>query len=292
MMFTLSSEQTDFAAVLHDFLGAGQRDLASLGVDEVTDPVDLVVVFEELGHHAVGGPLIESLAVAPTLLGAVGGGAGRERGGGAGAGGDAARAVGGTCSVAFPPLVPHAVEADRYLLVEGNTLREASPIDELQSVDPTRRLFELTAGPVIATDVPATQALDLGVLTCSAQLLGLGRAMLELTTAHALARTQFGKPIGQFQAVKHHLANVLIGLELARPLVFGAAVTMSSRDVSAAKVATSDAAWQAARTALQVHGAIGYTAEHDLGRFLLRTRALRAAWGSPSMHRARVLEAL
>lgn len=116
--------------------------------------------------------------------------------------------------------------------------------------------------------------------------------MLEMTTAHAKARAQFGKPIGQFQAVKHHLANVLIGLELARPLVFGAAVTMSSRDVSAAKVATSDAAWQAARTALQVHGAIGYTAEHDLARFLLQTRALRTAWGSPSMHRARVLEAL
>jgi hypothetical protein len=267
MMFTLSSEQTDFATVLHGFLAAGKTDLVSLGVDEVTDPVDLVVVFEELGHHAVAGPLIESLVVLPAL--------------GSGPG-----------SVAFPPHVPHAVEADRYFLVEGDTLREASPTAELQSVDPGRRLFELSAGPVIATDVPATRAFDLGVLTCAAQLLGLGRAMLEMTTAHAKTRAQFGKPIGQFQAVKHHLANVLIGLELARPLVFGAAVTMSSRDVSAAKVATSDAAWQAARTALQVHGAIGYTAEHDLGRFLLQTRALRTAWGSPSMHRARVLEAL
>ncbi|SDJ11305.1 hypothetical protein SAMN04488074_101541 [Lentzea albidocapillata subsp. violacea] len=267
MMFTLSSEQTDLASVLHGFLAAGKTDLASLGLDEVTDPVDLVVVFEELGHHAVAGPLIESLAVLPAL--------------GAGPG-----------SVAFPPHVPHAVEADRYFLVEGDTLREASPTAELQSVDPGRRLFELSAGAVIATDVPAARAFDLGVLTCSAQLLGLGRAMLDLTTAHAKARTQFGRPIGQFQAVKHHLANVLIGLELARPLVFGAAVTMAPRDVSAAKVATSDAAWQAARIALQVHGAIGYTAEHDLGRFLLQTRALRTAWGSPSMHRARVLEAL
>ncbi|WP_439658925.1 acyl-CoA dehydrogenase family protein [Lentzea sp. HUAS TT2] len=271
MMFTLSSEQTDLAGVLHGFLGAGKTDLAALGVEEVTDPVDLVVVFEELGHHAVAGPLVESLAVVPALVG---------------------RAEAGTWSVAFPPLIPHAVEADHYLLVEGDTLREASPTTELQSVDPARRLVELSAGQVIATGVPADRAFDLGVLTCSAQLLGLGRAMLEMTTAHAKARAQFGKPIGQFQAVKHHLANVLIGLELTRPLVYGAAVTMSSRDVSAAKVATSDAAWQAARTALQVHGAIGYTAEHDLGRFLLQTRALRTAWGSPSMHRARVLEAL
>ncbi|NGY63563.1 acyl-CoA dehydrogenase [Lentzea sp. NEAU-D13] len=267
MMFTLSAEQIDFAGVLHDFLGAGKRDLAALGVDEVTDPVDLVVVFEELGHHAVTGPLIESLAVLPAF--------------GLGSG-----------SIAFPPESPHAVEGDRYFLVEGDTLREASPTTEITSVDPGRRLVELSAGPVIATDVPAAHAFNLGVLTCSAQLLGLGRALLEMTTAHALARTQFGRPIGQFQAVKHHLANVLIGLELARPLVFGAAVTMTTRDVSAAKVAVSDAAWQAARTALQVHGAIGYTAEHELSRFLLQTRALRTAWGSPSMHRARVLEAL
>jgi hypothetical protein len=268
MMFTLSPEQTDLAGVLHDFLARGKRDLAELGIADVTDPVDLVVVFEELGHHAVEGPLIESLAVLPAL------------------------GVGGTGSLAMPPEVPHAVEADRYFLVEGDTLREALPTAEVSSVDPSRKLVDLTGGAVIATDVPAARAFDLGVLVCSAQLLGLGRAMLEMTTAHALARTQFGKPIGSFQAVKHQLANVLIGLELARPLVFGAAVTTTTRDISAAKVAASDAAWQAARTALQVHGAIGYTAEHELGRFLLRTRALRTAWGGPSMHRARVLEAL
>ncbi|MEU0886023.1 acyl-CoA dehydrogenase family protein [Lentzea sp. NPDC005914] len=289
MMFTLSPEQTDLASVLHGFLAAGKRDLAELGVDEVTDPVDLVVVFEELGHHAVDGPLIESLAVVPALVGGVDGWA--QLGDAAGAG-DGARARARTWSVAFPPLVPHAVEAAHYLLVEGDTLREAAPTAELSSVDPARSLVELAGGTVVATDVPAARAFDLGVLTCSAQLLGLGRAMLEMTTAHVQARTQFGKPIGSFQAVKHHLATVLIGLELARPLVFGAAVTMSPRDVSAAKVATSDAAWQAARTALQVHGAIGYTAEHPLARFLLQTRALRTAWGSPSMHRARVLEAL
>ncbi|WP_346127788.1 acyl-CoA dehydrogenase family protein [Lentzea roselyniae] len=271
MMFTLSPEQTDFAGVLHGFLAAGRRDLAEVGVDEVTEPVDLVVVFEELGHHAVPGPLIESLAVVPALVDGT---------------------ATGTSSVAFPPHVPHAVEADHYFLVEGDTLREAVPTAGLSSADPARRLVELTGGAVIATGIPVTRAFDLGVLTCSAQLLGLGRAMLEMTTAHTLARTQFGRPIGSFQAVKHHLANVLIGLELARPLVFGAAVTMTTRDVSAAKVAASDAAWNAARTALQVHGAIGYTAEHELGRFLLQTRALRTAWGSPSLHRARVLEAL
>ena len=78
----------------------------------------------------------------------------------------------------------------------------------------------------------------------------------------------------------------------ARPLVYGAAVTGASRDASAAKVATSEAAYRAARIALQVHGAIGYTAEYDLGLWLLKVRALVAAWGSPSAHRARVLSSL
>ncbi|GLY47471.1 putative acyl-CoA dehydrogenase FadE [Lentzea sp. NBRC 102530] len=279
-MFTLSPEQTDLAAVLHGFLGSGKTDLASLGVDEVTDPVDLVVVFEEIGHHALAGPWIETLAVVPMLLG------------GAGVGAGTGAEPGATWSVAFPPLLPHAVRADRYLLADADTLHEATPTAEPESVDPTRHLVGLSPGPVIATGVPTARAFDLGVLTCSAQLLGLGRAVLEMTTAYVKARHQFGQPIGRFQAVKHHLANVLIGLELARPLVRGAAVTLTTRDVSAAKVATSDAAWQAARTALQVHGAIGYTAEHELGRFLLQTRALRTAWGSPSLHRARVLEAL
>ncbi|HEX7305369.1 MAG TPA: acyl-CoA dehydrogenase, partial [Lentzea sp.] len=105
MMFTLSAEQTDLGGVLHEFLGAGKRDLAVLGVDEVTDPVDLVVVFEELGHHAVEGPLVESLAVVPALLGP----------------------RPGSWSVAFPPAFPHAVQADHYLLVDGDTVHEASP---------------------------------------------------------------------------------------------------------------------------------------------------------------------
>ncbi|KOV86755.1 acyl-CoA dehydrogenase family protein [Nocardia sp. NRRL S-836] len=273
MRFALSAEQADLGAVLCSFLAEGRRDLAVLGVEEVTDPVDLVVLFEELGHHAVGGPLVERYAVLPVLLGA-----------------DLAGQ--GTASVAFPPHVPHAVEADRYYLVEGTTLSEARPAATLPSVDPARTLVELVRGPVIATGVDAARAFDLGVLACSAQLLGLGRAMLDLATGHAKARAQFGRPIGSFQAVKHHLANVLIGLELARPLVFGAAVTMKPRDVSAAKVATAEAAWRAARTALQVHGAIGYTAEYALSRFLTRARALRGAWGSLSFHRTRVLEAL
>ena len=94
------------------------------------------------------------------------------------------------------------------------------------------------------------------------------------------------------------MADVHIALDLARPLVYGAALSLAEdstdtvRDVSAAKAAASDAALLSARASLQTHGAIGYTAEHDLSQWLLRVQALRPAWGDPASHRRRVLEAL
>ena len=117
-----------------------------------------------------------------------------------------------------------------------------------------------------------------------------------------------GRPVGAFQAVKHKLADVAIGLEFARPLLDAAALALgeshgtagpvttgpvtTGRDVSAAKVACADAAYRAARAALQVHGAIGYTAEHDLSLWLAKVRALVPAWGSQAEHRARVVAGL
>ena len=85
---------------------------------------------------------------------------------------------------------------------------------------------------------------------------------------------------------------------MARPLLYGAALALAeqspdtARDVSAAKAAAADAALLSARAALQTHGAIGYTTEHDLSQWLLRVQALRSAWGDPTFHRRRVLEAL
>jgi alkylation response protein AidB-like acyl-CoA dehydrogenase len=109
---------------------------------------------------------------------------------------------------------------------------------------------------------------------------------------HARVREQFGRPVGANQAVQHRLADVAIGLEYARPLLDAAAGSLVPLDVSAAKVACGDAAYAAARAALQVHGAIGYTTEHEMSRFLLRVRALLGAWGDQSWHRSRIAEAL
>jgi alkylation response protein AidB-like acyl-CoA dehydrogenase len=164
-------------------------------------------------------------------------------------------------------------------------------------VDPSRRLFEtFVSGQPRAADV--ARAYEFGVLATAAQLIGAGQAMLDSSVEYAKQRTQFGRVIGGYQAIKHKLADVHIAVDLARPLLYGAALSLAAdsvdtaRDVSAAKAAASDAALLAARTALQTHGAIGYTAEHDLSQWLLRVQALRFAWGGPASHRRRVLENL
>jgi alkylation response protein AidB-like acyl-CoA dehydrogenase len=119
--------------------------------------------------------------------------------------------------------------------------------------------------------------------------------MLARTVEYARQRTQFGVAIGSFQTVKHRLADTLIALEFAQPLIQAAAVVLaaedpaSGREIAAAKVAACEAACAAARTALQVHGALGYTEELDLSLWIRKARALRSAWGTPAACRARVL---
>ncbi|MEV6599998.1 acyl-CoA dehydrogenase family protein [Actinoplanes sp. NPDC051346] len=323
-----SAEQDRFAAVLHDLLSAadvpavverGARGdaapgralwsrLADAGVAGLAvperwggtggEPADLVIAAEVLGHHAVPGPVAETLAAVPALLVALG----DDRLGDKWLPELAAGRV--VATLAAPPWLPYAADAhaaDLVLLAAGDTVRLARTGPAHGSMDYTRRLFEvspggtLAAGPDTATAV--ARALDLGVLAASAQLLGAGCALLEAAVAHARTRVQFGRPIGRFQAVQHRLADVAVGLEFARPLLYAAAVAVESadaaaRDVSAAKVACGNAAHQAARAALQVHGAIGYTREHGLGRWLTKVRVLTLAWGTPSQHRARVMAEL
>jgi alkylation response protein AidB-like acyl-CoA dehydrogenase len=251
-------------------------------------PVDLVVASERLGRWCVPGPVTESIAVAPVLL------AEDER--------CAALATGELiATVALRPHVPRAVDADAAGLVLAadldGTVREASAGEQHESVDPSRRLFDVSAeGSTWQADV--ARAYEFGALATAAQLVGAGQALLDAAVDYAKQRAQFGRVIGSYQAIKHKLADVHIALELARPLVYGAALSLAdrapdtARDVSAAKASASDAALLAARSALQTQGAIGFTAEHDLSLWLLRVQALRSAWGDPATHRRRVLEAL
>ena len=141
-------------------------------------------------------------------------------------------------------------------------------------------------------------AFDRGAFGTAAVLCGIADRVIELASVYAKERHQFGKPIGSFQAVKHLLTDALLGLEFARPAVYRAAWSIANadanreRDVSMAKALASDAAFGACRAALQVHGAIGYTHEHDLHLWLNKGFALANAWGTAPGHRERVARAV
>lgn len=270
-------------------------------------PVELAVAFVELGRYGVPGPLVETVAAA-ALLSELGESGPAKRLLPALASGEA------LATVALPgggPFVLDAEAADIHLTVgspEAPTEEHPPTRDTTRlhlsgngptgsarpSLDPARSLtVPHTTGELLATGPhvtrAATQALTWARLATAAQALGVGLALLHRTVDYVKQRTQFGVPIGSFQAVKHQLADAKIALEFARPLLFGAALSMAPADVAAAKVAAGEAAYATARTALQLHGAIGYTAEYDLSLWLTKARALRTAWGSPAECRAEVL---
>lgn len=316
MRFEFTDEQQDFAATLDKLLAGADpvaaarawadddtgpglslwRRLADQGVNALlvpeehggmgATPVELAIAFEALGRHAVPGPWVESAAYLTRAL------TGEAQ---------AALAEGAVGTVAVRPHVPFALDADVadqvYAVADGR-LVSAQAGERIRSIDGARRLFEVVSTEDMVSDSSTTmeRAFDTAVLATSAQLLGAGERLVEDTVTYVKQRRQFGREIGSYQAVKHQLADVRIALDFARPLVFGAALTLDSpdgsRDASAAKVAAGDAAYLASRVALQLHGAIGYTLEFDLSLWLTKVGALVSAWGTPAYHRGRVLDAL
>ncbi|MFJ6292756.1 acyl-CoA dehydrogenase family protein [Streptomyces griseoviridis] len=189
------------------------------------------------------------------------------------------------------PLALDGDAASLRLVVDAEGLRLAPGHGPVRvSLDPARRLTPLTPGGELLTErPPVEEAFALARLATAAQALGVGLALLDRTVAHVRRRTQFGVPIGSFQAVKHRLADAKIALEFARPLLLGAALTRDPVDIAAAKVTACEAAYGTAKAALQLHGAIGYTAEYDLSLWLTKAIALRSAWGTPRECRAVVV---
>ena len=132
---------------------------------------------------------------------------------------------------------------------------------------------------------------DARIALC-AEAVGLMDESLKTTVEYLKTRTQFGVPIGSFQAVKHPLADAVVGTEFAWPAVLRAAHSLATSDpqaglhVSMAKALASDASYQVSRVCLQAHGAMGYTVEYDLHLFAKRTWALAKDWGTAEQHRA------
>ncbi|MFC0530472.1 acyl-CoA dehydrogenase family protein [Phytohabitans kaempferiae] len=263
-----------------------------LGLDEVS----MAALLIEAGRVALPLPALEAIALAGPLL------AGRPE-----HSTTLASILRGELTIAADPTAggqfPHGRGA-AFVLSGGwggagsihLTAIDASDLEPLASVDPSRGLVRHT-GPVgepIADGPEVLRAWRRAVLGTAAELVGLGRRMLDMAVRHVSDRRQFGAPVGSFQAVQHALAEALVRIEFAEPAVLAAGYSMATgspdagRDVSMAKALAGTAASAVARTALQCHGAIGYTVEYDLHLFLKRTWALAEAWGGAGSHRREV----
>ncbi|MEU2714088.1 acyl-CoA dehydrogenase family protein [Streptomyces sp. NPDC007205] len=262
-------------------------------------PVELALAFVELGRHAVPGPLVETVVAAALVQDLP---SARRFLPGLAAGTDLATVAAptgqhppGTGATVRTP-TGHALDADAATLrlaltADGLHLSTTAAGPPRRSLDPARRLTPLAPdGELLTPDPPRDRALTRARLATAAQALGVGLALLDRTVGYVRQRTQFGVPVGSFQAVKHRLADARTALEFARPLVLGAALSLRPADVAAAKLTACEAAYGTARTALQLHGAIGYTAEYDLSLWLTKARALRTAWGTPEECRQAVLD--
>ncbi|HEV3225482.1 MAG TPA: acyl-CoA dehydrogenase, partial [Acidimicrobiales bacterium] len=258
---------------------------------------ELAVVLEELGHACAPGPFL------PTVLAS----AAVDR-----LGADDIRrrllpglADGSTrAAVAFATPVPGAGLADLVLLpVDGGWDVCAATdleISERLSLDATRRVKDVERGvaPALATipDPDHRGVRDLALVLLSAECAGGAAWCVETAAQYAQMREQFGRPIGQFQGVKHRCADMLLALEQARAVAWDAARPAAGDDEQSLTAAVAgalapDAFYKCAKDCVQVLGGIGFTWEHDAHLYLKRATAIRAlTGGSARGSRRRVAE--
>lgn len=197
-------------------------------------------------------------------------------------------------------LVPASDDGDvRLFAVE----RDQLTLTPTPAADPGRELarLELTEAPAVAVGDGTVELAALGaraaVLT-AADSLGAAQRMLDMTVQHLGEREQFGVPIGSFQALKHTAAEMLVDVETARSATYFAAWSMeqggqdAALHASVAKFVSGDGASRVAEGALSLHGAVGFTWEHDLHFLYKRAKVNLSLFGSPAHHRRLVGDAL
>ena len=139
-----------------------------------------------------------------------------------------------------------------------------------------------------------TRLTDCGAVAVTAEMIGAAEAALAITTQYAKDRTQFGSPIGRYQGVKHPLADMYVDIESFKSLLYYAAWTVDespeelSRSVSLAKAYASESFPRIGVDCIQLHGAIGYTAEYDIQLFLKRSKWARPKFGDADFHYDRI----
>lgn len=264
--------------------------------------IDWVLMTEEVGYYGLPEPLLDNAYIGVAGLNALPDGlAARDE--------TLAAIAEGTLRLAVDngrdPHVADAHVADKILSCRDGKVvlfdKADVTLQAVESIDPSRRMFVMTpngAGQVLAEGVDAERVaaamFNRGALAAAGQMLGLTRRMVDIAVDYTVQRKQFNRAIGSFQAVKHLMANVMVKLEFAKPVVYRAAHSLAAGvaeqdvDVSSAKVAATEAALLAARNGIQAHGAMGYTWELDLQIFAKRAWSLDNLWGSRGCHKNRV----
>ncbi|MEV4353562.1 acyl-CoA dehydrogenase [Nonomuraea sp. NPDC049625] len=197
-------------------------------------------------------------------------------------------------SLADALVLPVATDdGEEWILVDAS----AVTVTEVKSLDLTRPVAKVELSELVVPaegilgGVQRPDVLNLAAILLGAEAAGLASWCVTAAAEYAKVRVQFGRPIGQFQGIKHKLSRMLVALEQARATVWDATRADGKELEYAAAIAgvmAPDAAVQCAKDAIQTFGGIGYTFEHDAHLYYRRALTLRALLGSSSEWAAKV----
>lgn len=252
-LWTLLCEQVGAAAlVVPEELGGAGGELA-----------DAAVVLEELGKALVPTPLLGTTLAELALLAA------DEPDSEALEGLAAGSRLG---AVVFDPgYVVNGDVADVVIAADGDRLSRWTRFTarRVHAMDPTRRLAHVEADE--AVDIGADPGLaDTAALLLAAEQIGAASRCLDLTVQYTKDRVQFGRPIGSFQALKHRMADLYVAVQSARAVVDEAIAAPSPTSAALARFSASEAFTRVAAEAVQMHGGIAITWEHDIQLYFKR----------------------
>jgi alkylation response protein AidB-like acyl-CoA dehydrogenase len=192
-------------------------------------------------------------------------------------------------------LIVVTVDGGRHFVVDAADVE----IEPAETLDTTRRMATVRLDGPSGVELSGyhdafSRAWHTIAVMTAAESVGLGQRAMEMAVAYAKDRTQFERPIGTYQAVSHACAQMLLEVEGARSAVYWAAWALDYEPEAAplaaacAKAYAGDAGRRVPRSALQVHGGIGFTWEHDLHFFLKRGEANAHAYGDSAAQRERI----
>jgi hypothetical protein len=270
-LWKLLCEQVGAAAlVVPEELGGAGGELA-----------DVAVVLEELGKALVPTPLLGTTLAELALLAA-----------GEPDTDTLERLADGTSigTVVFDPgYVVNGDAADVVIAANGGTLSRWTTFTahRVDAMDLTRRLARVE--PKDTADIGADPGLaDTAAILLAAEQIGAATKCLDLTVAYTKDRVQFGRPIGSFQALKHRMADLYVAVQSARAVVEDAIAEPSATSAALSRVAASEAFSKVAAEAVQMHGGIAITWEHDIQLYFKRAHGSAQLLGPPQEHLRRL----